>query len=271
MLKLIVAMVKTTWEQRLFDVAAQMAYYFLLAFFPLLIVILNIISFFPVGTAELLELISPYIPDQIYSFIQSTLNDIFTDQRVNVLSISSIATVWLTFLGSFAVIRAVNKAYQLPHPSLKRMVGVGSILVVSFLTALLVSLLFPIFGEPIGEFIFSTLGVESWLAPFWSVVRWSISVLVIGIVLIILYTIVPSKRISWRDTWPGALFATIGWQIASLGFSFYNQYNDYSIIYGSLGTIIGLMVWFFLTGLMILLGAQLNALRINVHKHEGET
>ncbi|GAK03854.1 inner membrane protein YihY [Geomicrobium sp. JCM 19037] len=81
-----------------------------------------------------------------------------------------------------------------------------------------------------------------------------------------MYTIVPSRRISWRDTWPGALFATVGWQAASLGFSYYNQWNDYSIIYGSLGTIIGLMIWFYLTGLMILLGAQLNAIRMNFHE-----
>ncbi|WP_081829193.1 YihY/virulence factor BrkB family protein [Geomicrobium sp. JCM 19037] len=104
------------------------------------------------------------------------------------------------------------------------------------------------------------------MAPVWSFARWSIGILIVGIVLIILYTIVPSRRISWRDTWPGALFATVGWQAASLGFSYYNQWNDYSIIYGSLGTIIGLMIWFYLTGLMILLGAQLNAIRMNFHE-----
>ncbi|WP_042404060.1 YhjD/YihY/BrkB family envelope integrity protein, partial [Geomicrobium sp. JCM 19037] len=145
-------MIRTTWEQRLFDVAAQMAYYFLLAFFPLLLVILSLISFFPVSTEDVFQFIAPYIPENLYSFIAVTLSDVLDQQRTNTLSISTLATIWLTMLGSFAVIRAVNKAYQLPHPSLKRMVAVGIIVVLSLLIALIVSLLFPIFGEPIGEF-----------------------------------------------------------------------------------------------------------------------
>ncbi|MBB6450667.1 membrane protein [Geomicrobium halophilum] len=259
-------MIRTTWEYRLFDIAAQMAYYFLLALFPLLILLLSIINYFPVGTEDVLELISPYVPENLLSFIGTNVSEVFDVRRTDTLSLSTIATLWLTFMGSFAVIRSVNRAYQMPEPSLPRMIGVGTVLVFSLLGAVIVSLMFPVFGEPVGQFVFGILGIEEHMAPFWSFIRWSISFLVVGVVLLILYIIVPSHRISWRDTWPGALFATIGWQAASLGFSYYNQWSDYSLIYGGLGTMIGLMIWFFLTAFMILLGAQLNAILMDIHR-----
>ncbi|SDJ11561.1 YihY/virulence factor BrkB family protein [Natribacillus halophilus] len=258
-------MVRTTWEHRLFDIAAQMAYYFLLALFPLLIVLLGILNFLPVGTADVMDLISPYVPEELLSFIAVNLSTILDVRNAEALSISTLATIWITLMGAFAVIRSVNRAYQLPEPTLKRMILVGFVLVFTLLFAVIISLLLPVFGEPIGEFVFHILGLGDIMTAIWSVSRWGISFLVVGIVLLILYIIVPSQRMSWRDTWPGALFATVGWQAASLGFSYFNQWNDYTLIYGALGTIIGLMVWFFLTAFMILLGAQLNALLMDMH------
>ncbi|WP_160141836.1 YihY/virulence factor BrkB family protein [Salicibibacter halophilus] len=264
--KIVKRMIQSTWEYRLFDIAAQMAYYFLLALFPLLIVLLSILHFFPVGVHDVLVLIQPYVPEQLLSFIAANLSDVLDVRRTETLSISTLVTVWMTLMGSFAVIRAVNSAYQFPDPPFIRMVLVGFVLVFTLLTAVIVSLLFPVFGEPIGRFIFTLLGLEESMQIFWSFIRWGISFLVVGVVLLILYIIVPSQRMSWRDTWPGALFATVGWQAASLGFSYFNQWNDYTIIYGGLGTIIGLMVWFFLTAFMILLGAQLNAVMMDIHR-----
>ncbi|QQK79435.1 YihY/virulence factor BrkB family protein [Salicibibacter cibi] len=265
--KIVKRMIQSTWEYRLFDIAAQMAYYFLLALFPLLIVLLSILHILPVGVHDVLVLIHPYVPENLLSFIAVNLSDVLDVQRTETLSISSFVTVWMTLMGSFAVIRAVNSAYQFPDPSLSRMIIVGFVLVFTLLTAVIVSLLFPVFGEPIGRFIFTVLGLEEAMHIFWSFIRWGISFFVVGIVLLILYIIVPSQRMSWRDTWPGALFATVGWQAASFGFSHFNQWNDYTLIYGGLGTIIGLMIWFFLTAFMILLGAQLNAVIMEMHRN----
>ncbi|AXF57624.1 YihY/virulence factor BrkB family protein [Salicibibacter kimchii] len=259
-------MIQSTWEYRLFDIAAQMAYYFLLALFPLLIVLLSILHFLPVGVQDVLELIHPYVPNHLLSFIAANLSDVLNVNRAETLSISTLVTIWMTLMGAFAVIRAVNSAYRFPDPSLSRMILVGFVLVFTLLTAVIVSLLFPVFGEPIGRFVFTILGLEETMHIFWSFIRWGISFLVVGVVLLILYMIVPSQHMSWRDTWPGALFAAVGWQTASLGFSYFNQWNDYTIIYGGLGTIIGLMIWFFLTALMILLGAQLNAVMMDMHR-----
>lgn len=252
--------VKRIRENRIFDVSAQLGYYFLMAMFPLLLFILSVISFLPISSNDVLRFISPYVPPGTLNIITFNINTIIDVQRFDTLSFSSIATVWLSLLGTFAIIRAINHAYRLSYPPLYKMFIIGFGLMMSILLAIIISLLLPIYGRPFGSFLFSLIGWDAFFMYIWEWVRWGVSFIVIGLVLLYIYLTVPNRIISPKEAFPGAVFALISWQAGSLGFFFYVENNDYSVIYGSLGNIIVLMIWFYISGFSILAGGELNAM-----------
>jgi membrane protein len=89
------------------------------------------------------------------------------------------------------------------------------------------------------------------------------------------YRYTPSKRLTWKETFPGAVFSTLGWTVVSIGFSFYvNHFESYSRIYGSIGAVIALMTWLFINSVIILIGGEVNATlayrRLDLEKHKGD-
>ncbi len=123
-----------------------------------------------------------------------------------------------------------------------------------------IAFLLPIFGKAIGVYIFKFFGASGEFLQVWDAMRWVISSVVFFIVLVALYKMAPNKRIYFKNVVWGALFATIGWQLTSLAFSFYvSSMGNYSATYGSLGTVIVLMIWFYLSGVIIMIGGVINA------------
>lgn len=93
----------------------------------------------------------------------------------------------------------------------------------------------------------------------WEIVRWGTSTLLLFVIFLCIYTFIPDVRITLFEALPGALFSTFGWQILSWGFSAYVNLDHYSLIYGNLGAVIGLLVWLYLTAFILILGGQINA------------
>src|SRR5699024_11788934 len=101
--------------------------------------------------------------------------------------------------------------------------------------------------------LFSFFGLSDDFINVWNTLRWAISSIVFFIVLLALYTLTPNVRIKVKNTLLGSLFATISWQLVSLGFSYYvSTIGDYSATYGSLGAVIILMIWFYISGIIII-------------------
>src|SRR5699024_9616520 len=122
-----------------------------------------------------------------------------------------------------------------------------------------VALLLSVFGKIIGDKLFGYIGLDGLMAS-WDLIRFSASSITFFVAFLILYKFAPNKKIQLKYVVWGALFTTILWQIASLGFSFYvNTLGNYSATYGSLGTVIILMIWFYLSGIIINTGGVINA------------
>jgi membrane protein len=248
---------KRALEDRIFDLAAQLAYYFLMSLFPFLLLAVTLLGFLHVSSQKVLAVISPYAPPHTYDLIASNLADVLDKRRGGVLSISLVGTLYLATVAFRSVIRSLDSAYRVREDrSLWKEFVLGFFLMTGLLVALLVSLVLSVFGQHVGEFVFSLIGHDSWL---WGPTRWLLSTLVLLFVFISLYKFAPNTRVLFRQALPGAVFATLGWQLISLGFSFYVRLNDYSLIYGNLGGIIVLVVWFYLTALILIAGGLINA------------
>lgn len=258
------------FHDEIIGLSAQLAYFFLLSLFPFLIFLITLIGYLPISVDDLLGLVSRFAPGETMNLIESNLRQILEEPRGDLLSFGVIATIWSASNGINAIIRAMNRAYDVTENRpflLSRLVAI--FLTIAMIGVIIIALLLPVFGKAIGIFIFSHLGISDSFIAIWDFFRIMISFFVMVVVLAILYYFAPNKRLQFKEVWYGAFFATIGWQLVSLAFSYFVlNFGNYTATYGSLGGIIVLMIWFYLTAMVIILGGEINAIiRFNKRIH----
>lgn len=242
--------------------AAQLAYFFLLSLFPLLIFMVTLLPYLPFSQSDILNVISDFAPGETMDMIHSTLNEVMSNRNTGLLSFSIIATIWSASNGMNAVVKSLNDAYEVGETRSFIVTRLMSILLtVAMIFVFVIALLLPVFGREIGLFLFSQFGFSDQFMTIWGAIRWAISPIILFIVFVGLYYIAPSKHIKCLSAVPGAVFATLGWVGVSLAFSYYvSNFGNYSATYGSIGGIIVLMIWFYLTGIIIMIGGHINAI-----------
>jgi membrane protein len=249
-------------------IAAQLSYFFLLSLFPLLLFMVSLLSYLPLTTNDILNVIRDFAPEQTLTMIETNLNDILNNRSGGLLSFGVIATLWSASLGMNAIIRAMNRAYGVEETRsffLSR--GMSILLTIAMIFVFLIALILPVFGENIGIYVFSTFGISNQFVSIWNGLRWIISAIILFIVFVGLYYFAPNRKVKCLSVIPGAFIATIGWAIISLAFSYYvGNFGNYSATYGSLGGIIILILWFYLTGFILMIGGELNALLTDINK-----
>ncbi|MCM3569205.1 YihY/virulence factor BrkB family protein [Neobacillus mesonae] len=241
--------------------SAQLAYYFLLSLFPLLIVLFTLIPYIPITQQDMLGIIREFAPVDAMVFIEKTIHEIMSHRSGGLLSFGIIGTIWSASNGINAIVRAFNKAYNVPESrSFIVARGMAVLLTFGMIFVFLLALILPIFGREIGEFIFTQFGYTDLFLNLWHTLSIVISAIILFIVFTGLYWIAPNVRLRCRSAFPGAVFAAIGWIVSSLGFSFYvSNFSNYTVTYGSIGAIIVLMIWLYISAFIIILGGEINA------------
>lgn len=244
-----------------FGLAAQLAYFFLLSLFPFLLFLFNLIGYFSLNEEVILQTIVDYAPPQVYDLIESNIESMLQIQSGGLLSVGIIGTLWAASNGVNAVRKALNRAYGIKPKRIFIIYRLLSILLtIGMFFVVIVALLLPVFGKMIGEYFFSWLGFSVEFLQIWETFRWVTSSIIFFIVLVALYRLTPNRKVYFRHIVWGALFSTVGFQLVSWAFSFYvGTLGNYSTTYGSLGTVIVLMIWFYLFGMIVLIGGVLNA------------
>lgn len=249
-------------EDDIFALASQLAYSLLLSFFPFLIFLFTIAGYSTVESKDVLISLNSILPYNAYTLIDKTVIEIFDSRKSNLLSFSFITTVWIASSGFNAVIKALNKAYDADECRPFWKVQLISILSVLGLTFLII---FSLFILVLGNLI--KYKFASWFTSInsfyflWDFLKYLVTLFIMVFVFALLYKITPCKRLTLWNALPGAIFTTIGWIIISMAFSFYvDNFANYSRLYGSIGAVIALLVWLFLTSVIILLGGEINSL-----------
>ncbi|UOQ50485.1 YihY/virulence factor BrkB family protein [Gracilibacillus caseinilyticus] len=241
--------------------AAQLSYFFLLSLFPFMIFLVTLIGYLPWQDIDVMNFIATYAPEEIMTMLNENISQIMNNRNGSLLSIGIIGTLWSASNGINALIRSFNRAYNIDEERsfiVTRMISI--VLTIAMLLIIIVAFLLPIFGKMIGVYLFSFFGLSEGFLSTWNTLRWVISSAIFFIVLMMLYRLAPSKRVYFKDIIPGTLFATVFWQLASLAFSYYvSSMGNYSATYGSLGGVISLMIWFYLSGIIIITGGEINA------------
>lgn len=244
-----------------FGLSAQLAYFFLLSLFPFLLFLVTLLGYLPIDEHAFMEFIGTYAPDEIMSMINTNISQLVNAQNGGLLSVGIIGTLWSASNGVNAITKGFNRAYEVKEDRsyvVARLIAIA--LTIGMVIVIAVALLLPIFGKSIGLYVFSFFNLSDTFLNLWNMLRWVISSAVFLIVLLALYKLAPNLKIKIKDVIWGAVFATIGWQVVSLGFSYYvNTLGNYSATYGSLGTVIVLMIWFYISGIIIITGGVINS------------
>ncbi|WP_442853247.1 YihY/virulence factor BrkB family protein [Bacillus sp. EB01] len=248
-------------EDDLPGLSAQLAYYFLLSLFPLLIFLLTLMPYLPIPQRDILGAIQDFAPPEAFALIEKNLNSIMENRSGGLLSLGIIGTIWSASNGINALVRAFNKAYNVDETrSFIVARGMSILFTFGMVFVFIIALVLPVFGEEIGKFLFSFLGLDGAFIVIWNLIRWALTPLILFGIFTILYWVAPNLKMKCKSAIPGAIFATIGWIITSLGFSFYvSNFGNYTSTYGSIGGIIILMIWLYLSAFIILLGGEINA------------
>src|SRR5699024_10653774 len=244
-----------------FGLAAQLAYFFLLSLFPFLVFLITLLGYLPIDEQSFIVFIERYAPAEITELINTNIIQLVNAQNGGLLSIGILGTLWSASNGVNALTKAFNRAYEVEEDRtfiVARLIAIA--LTIAMIVVICIAFLLPIFGKMIGVYVFSMFGLSDNFISVWNTLRWIISSAVFFIVLLALYKLAPNKKILLRNAMWGAIFATVGWQLVSLAFSYYvSTIGNYSATYGSLGAVIILMIWFYISGIIIITGGVINA------------
>ncbi|MGH4118123.1 YihY/virulence factor BrkB family protein [Clostridium sp.] len=262
MLKDLKELVTRAIDDDITALAAQVTYYLLLSFFPFLLLLLSMIGYSDLKSDDVLVYLSQIMPQSSFDLIYTTVIDVFDSKTVNLLSISLIGLVWSGSSGFRAIIKGLNKAYDEKETraywrtlliSISFMIGLALVIIAA--VALVV------FGQTLGGIFVDKFNVSSNFILNWDIIRYLVTLCGMVFIFAALYHFTPCRRLTWKEVMPGATFSTLGWLISSLGFAYYvNNFNNYSSVYGGIGGVIVLMLWLYITSIIILLGGEINAL-----------
>ncbi|WP_311771639.1 YihY/virulence factor BrkB family protein [Salirhabdus euzebyi] len=248
--------------------AAQLAYFFLLSLFPFIIFLLTLVGFIPVTVENVLSLVRSFAPGETMSLIEENVYQLMDNKNGQLLSIGLIGTLFAASNGINALIRVVNRSYEIKESRsfiIARLIAI--ILTIAMFLVIIVALLLPVFGKVIGLYVFSFFGFSEEFLRVWGMMRWFISFLVMMIIFVFLFKLAPEKKVSLREALPGAIFATVGWQAVSILFAFYvENFGHFTATYGGLGAVIVLMIWLYLSAMIIITGGEINAILYRMKK-----
>jgi membrane protein len=257
---------KSVNDDNVFNRSAELAYYFFLALFPALIFLTSILGLFAApGTAihnRLLQYIGEAMPGSAYQLVQQILTETNKASGGGKITFGLLFTLWSATQGMVAVQDTLNAVHDVKEqrPFWKArgialgLTVVGSALVVIALAGILG-------GDAIAKYVGAHWGLGPVAIWTWRIVQWPIALAFLALVFSMTYYFAPDvEQPHWEWLTPGAVAGMLTWILASVALRIYMHYfNSYSATYGSLGAVIILLTWFYVTGLMLLLGAEVNA------------
>ncbi|MES1041234.1 MULTISPECIES: YihY/virulence factor BrkB family protein [Peribacillus] len=255
-------LIKEIKEDRVTGLAAEQAYYYLLALFPLLILLLSLLPYLNIDIQTALDTIKTFMPAATMEVIEKNIINILSERNGGLLTFGFLGTIWSASNGMNAFIHSMNIAYDVEETRnfiKARLISI--ILTLGLVVAFIVMLGLPVFGKVIIDLVQQVIPIPEETQILFSLLRWVIAVVVISLVLAFLYRFAPNKSFPIKHVIPGAVTATVLWLGISLGFSFYvSNFANYSSTYGSLGGVIILMLWLYLSGLIFVIGGEINAI-----------
>lgn len=247
--------------------ASAIAFSFFLALFPTIIFFFTLIAYIPIDNFQLavMDLLKAIIPQQSYEVVKATLEDIISRQRGGLLSIGFIFALYFSTNGIAAVIEGFNRTYHAVETRSfikQRLISLVLVLILSVMMMLAIILI--IASSTISNYFFE-YGIlqQNWLFYLLMFFKWIVVIALCFFCFSFVFYLGPARKTRYRFISAGASLATLLSIITSIGFNFYiNNFAKYNALYGSLGTLIVIMMWIYFNSIILLIGFELN---VSIH------
>ncbi|MGN1318187.1 MAG: YihY/virulence factor BrkB family protein [Lachnospirales bacterium] len=241
--------------------ANAMTFSMILAIFPIIIIMIASLSFFNIDITTYVQDFSKTLPTDVEKLLNSVLVDVFETRHISIISTSAVIALYSASSGIASMIKGMNKAFEKEvdtGPIVTRLMSV--VFVFLFIVLIVLSLGLLIFSDVIAS-ILTSLNLGQFIPHFlYSAVVVGIGMFAVIAFFVILHRVMVDKTIPLRNILPGVLFTVIVWYIASGAFNFYvNNFYRFSLLYGSIGTFLVLVIWLNILCHVILIGSQINA------------
>ncbi|PKM53845.1 MAG: ribonuclease [Firmicutes bacterium HGW-Firmicutes-20] len=246
----------------LLSVGAQITYFLLLSIAPFLIFLITLITFIPLlDFQSQIEPLYALMPADASKILNAIIDQTIKNRSSALLTFGVLFALLSASAGVSYLIRGVNRAYdqEETRPIWKKSL-LSLVITLELSVVIIGSMILIVFGGILGSKVFGWLGFSETFTMIWDYLRFVIAIFAIIIVFISLYYSAPSCRLTIKEVLPGAIVAAISWIVVSMAFSFYaDNLGNYAAVYGSLGGVIALLTWIYLSSIIFLLGAEINA------------
>lgn len=246
-----------------FVYAAQAAYYIIIASIPSVMMLLSLATLvLPLSETDLVSAAYPLIPEIIKTPVTRMISELYAGSRFSIVSITAVSAIWSASRGVLAIERGIRNVYHTPPRKSFIKGAIAAILYTLILIPLIIIyLLAVVFGTQIIDFLQVRSGLLHLIFADSSALKWIFTCCLTTILFAFLYSAFSGKNLKFRCHFPGAIFASGGWMIFSVLYSFYiENFANYSYIYGSLTAIVLMMLWIYFCSVIFLLGGELNKL-----------
>lgn len=256
--------------------AGQLAYFTLFSMFPFLLFLVALAGLVIDDPATLLKTLTErmqgFLPGDAVGLLEGYIDLTLRNADPSVLVFAVLATFWSGWAAADAIVKAVNRAYELQETRpWWKLWGISVLMVLGFVLVV-VSLALVVFGPEVGGYFQSLIGLPETLLALWDVLRWAGAFLAVSLAHALLYYVAPNAEVPFKWITPGGFAATVLILVASVGLNLWvANLGRYDQVYGQVGAIMVLMLWLYVTGLMVLVGAEVNAVLARAAEERKDT
>ena len=258
--------VKEMYYRLMYDeislLSANLSYYFILSLFPMLIVALALTPYFKIDQQFLLEKIQNFAPGDLGNYLFDMISEVLNNKNNTIITVGIVFTLWSASSGIYGIIIAFNNAFRVRDGRIWIVTKLMSILfTVLFLVGMFLVLALVVFGKQLTYLLFHKFNLDEGFYNGWSYLSYSFPILFTFIVFVFLYIFGPNLRLKAISILPGAVFSTISWTLVSRLFGYYiDHFSSYIKTYGTIGAFMAFIMWLYITGFILILGAEINAI-----------
>ena len=248
-------------EKHVSAYAAKTAYFIMLSFIPILMLLFTLLQFTPLHKADVLSLFVGVFPSSIDPLVISIVDEIY-GKSGTLISISAIIVLWTAGKGITAIIQGLNSVFDVKETRNYLVLRIyGAFYTVLMILAILLLLVLVVFGNKIQTNFLSNIPLIGSITGAILKKRYGISICLMVLIFAVIYHFMPNTRIRFKYQLPGAVFTAASWSAFSFVFSVYVDYfSNMSNMYGSLTTVIIVMLWLYMCMYIMLIGAVINGI-----------
>ena len=243
--------------------SANLSYYFILSLFPMLIVALALTPYFKIDQQFLLEKIQSFAPGDLGDYLFNMISEVLNNKNNNtIITVGIVFTLWSASSGMYGIIIAFNNAFRVRDGRIWILTKLISIVFTAlFLIGMFVVLALIVFRKQLTYLLFHKFNLDEGFYNLWSILNYSFPILFTFIVFMFLYIVGPNLKLKAISILPGALFSTISWTLVSRIFGYYiDHFSSYIKTYGTIGAFMAFIIWLYITGYILIIGAEINAI-----------